>query len=99
MLNCNVLAIELMFNYFIFNTAPLFKILTKIKWPWIGHVHVCRMQPTSIPRVPMRGTPTGERKNEKSQKEKISCEKKWKRTSALGVSSGDGHRSDQHENF
>lgn len=63
------------------------------------------MQPTSIPRVPMRGTPTGKRakKKGKNQKEKISCEKKRKRTSALGDSSemdigqtnmkisGDGH--------
>lgn len=51
----------------------------------------------------MRGTPTEERENEKNQKEKISCEKKRKRTSALGDSSemdigqtnmdisGDGH--------
>lgn len=42
------------------NTTPLSQEIKRRRWIWI--YHVCRMHPTSIPRVALRWTPTGKRK-------------------------------------
>ena len=42
------------------NTVPISEEIKKRKWRWIGHV--CRMEPSSIPKVAMRWTPDGKRK-------------------------------------
>lgn len=46
----------------------------------------------------MRGTPTGERENEKNQRED-QLRKEMKENKCTWGQFGDGHRSDQHEHF
>ena len=63
------------------NTTPLSQEIKRRRWTCIGHV--CRMHPTSIPRVALRWTPTGKRKRGRPKEtwrrfvEKEMKEKDW----------------------
>jgi hypothetical protein len=63
------------------NTIPLSQEIKRGRWTCIGHV--CRMHPTSIPRVALRWTPTGKRKRGRPKEtwrrsvEKEMKEKDW----------------------